>query len=55
MRVDPLTSVAGFQLSFFEGALELLDFSVGLNLDRALDFFEHHGEGEHDAECGKPS
>ena len=54
MRVDPLTSVAGFQLSFFEGALELLDFSVGLNLDCALDFFEYHGEDEHDTESGKP-
>jgi hypothetical protein len=52
--IDALTSVAGFQLGFVGGALELLDFGVGSDLDGALDLFEHHGKDEHDAEGGKP-
>lgn len=54
MRIDALTSVAGFQLGFVGGTLELLGFGVGLDLDGALDLLEHHGENEHDAEGGKP-
>lgn len=54
VEIDAPTSVAGFQLSFVGGALELLDFGVGLDLDGALDLFEHYCEDEHDAEGGKP-
>lgn len=52
--IDPFARVVSFKVSLGAWYFALHRFGIGLEIDGALDFLEHHGEAEHDAEGREP-